>query len=468
MEYVGIQSIKESYSDAMLQMDRVDEAIDLKQKDFATPVFNELSVHPEDEPSIDRINYALADISIDLLALDKEFSAAASLYNSLINSVKTRLDAVDEQLLAEEERIKDMNIICGNYKEFSSVKTLATTDFEGYFSSEGEYTFSTQKLNVNEISPQILQVTGNGYEGNQYVRNTESFEKDSMDTSTRIYMTDQNLVTAYEYSRLTMSEKEKQYPQDANLDSEEAQCGIILFASEAFNTMKLSSDIDTVMIEDILTSGDEGLTFASVLPKAVAMNNMDAKYESGEYAFGSGVLCFPETQYVKLLLKSQGATSDKLAFKSIDTTDAEKPVEKIMTLENTKRHVIRINNISVRSGTYAGAAKMDTGELIKTPVNSIAVFANEYIPPYYSKDSTYIEYVLNVNGVDHKIVPINSDANGTKVIRHAEYSAADDYVVHLNESIKSAKLTVNLYSLDGKSTPYLSNVKICLGKAESK
>lgn len=76
-----------------------------------------------------------------------------------------------------------------------------------------------------------------------------------------------------------------------------------------------------------------------------------------------------------------------------------------------------------------------------------------------------VHYILTVNGVDYDVVPINSHKSGIKVIRYTNYSITDDYVQHVSEPIKSAKLTVKINTPDLSYSPYVSDIKICIGKA---
>ena len=56
MEYVGIESVKNSYRDILQNRGEYDEAAKLETKDFTDPIFDGLQVHSEDEPNIDTIN----------------------------------------------------------------------------------------------------------------------------------------------------------------------------------------------------------------------------------------------------------------------------------------------------------------------------------------------------------------------------------------------------------------------------
>lgn len=135
---------------------------------------------------------------------------------------------------------------------------------------------------------------------------------------------------------------------------------------------------------------------------------------------------------------------------------------KLVTLETAKRHAVRLNNIKASKNTYQVSNTITSRELISDPVQSIAIFCNEYIPSHFP-DGEYIKYVLTVNGIDYTVVPVNSDRNGTKIIRAADNKTPTDYVAYTNEEIKSATLTVILKTPNNTETPYFSNLKVLIG-----
>lgn len=463
MGRIGLETIKLAYQQDLIENNKNAKAAELASKELYEPIFTPLEIHPEGEPIVNSLNTTLTDIGLDMIILDKEIAASGKAFDALMDNMKLRLDAVEAQLTIEEERLKDINILCGNYTEFDRVVTLTDADFEGVFSTEKGSTFMAYASNLKAVEIMIAQVRGNGYEGNEYVCTGGKFLKDTIDTSKQEFINDSSSITAYEYSRLTADSSEKLYPPAVNFDKEDVECGIVIAAAEVFNTIKIISDFANVIIEDVQVSTDDGATFTSVISKPIKINNQDAKYESGAYAYGSGIICFPSTKYLKVVFKSNGVTTDKIAFKNIDTTDSANPKETIVQIESAKRHIVRINNMEARVGKFAKNTSMVTGELIVSPVDSISIFANEYVPEHFPS-ATYFKYILNVNGINYDVVPINSQRAGVKIIKTSNYSLADVSIKHIDESIKSASLTVVIVSPNEAETPYLSNIKVCFGK----
>lgn len=664
VEYVGIESIKNAYRDVLQSRGQYHEASLLEVKDFQNPIFEGYSVHPEAEPSLSELNNVLEKIRIDLTAVDAQLSSVAQMYNDLMEETLVNLAEVDEIIAAEKERIQDINIIAGNLNEFTSIKTLKASDLSGTCSMEDEYTFMcTATDRVNAIIT-IQDVYGNGYEGNSYVYSNGTFERDVVDASVRDKMIDEYSTTYYEYSRITMPEKQEHYPVDVNFDDYEAECTVVISSEGTFNSLRLESDFKNVSIEQISVSHDGGSTYVDTMAKPIQILNPTKKYEDNSYIFGSGILSFPTTNFAKIRLKSNGVLENEtLAFSKVvldgitflkdvkfnveeyineylvpafiiarsEVQDYRIPVSvflavvlertgvkpvnvgafnfwsiaydskltglpedvnkcafqdkvhgctaainfvlqketaqeitlvtrssytqeqynelgrdilallnkqdgvkvtdelkieyynKINTLFEThnlqkydfvenqealsilpkkyeqyfirfdkqedsyeqslknattvislpkaKRHVIRINDIMSFKNTFTTDSYLETEELIINPVDCIAVFANEYLPPTFPTNASvynyvdYLTYFLTVNEKEYEIVPVNSHKIGTKIIRYSNYTFTENYTIHIKEPIKSARLKVRFLTPNESYTPYLSNLKVCLGKA---
>lgn len=134
----------------------------------------------------------------------------------------------------------------------------------------------------------------------------------------------------------------------------------------------------------------------------------------------------------------------------------------LVKLSTAKRHAIKINNLFGYQNTYTMTNSMKSRELITSPVKAIAIFCNEYVPDHFANND-YFKYVLTVNGVDHEVVPINSERNGKKVVRTSESNSSADYVDYISEPVKSAFLTITIMAPNTTETPYISNLKILMG-----
>lgn len=485
MEYVGIESIKKAYRNLLQNQGYYEEASSVNMKEFTDPVYDPLTIHPEIEPNLDQVNNSLQKIAIDIIALDAQYRSAANLYDDLMTEVLADLDNVDNIIDMEEERIQDLNIITGHISSFTSVKTFTAKDLAGTCSIENDYTFMCHSTDRTSVNLQIDAVSGNGYEGNTYVYSNGTYENSVLDSSIRNKMIDAYSNTYWEYSKLSAKKRDQYYPIDINFDDIGAECTITISGDSTFNSIRLQSDIKEISVEQISVSDDGGITYSDTMNKPIKVLNAAQKYEDSSYIYGSGLLCFPSTNYAKIRLKSEVSLNEQLAFTKVildDTTlsqdvtakeqqDILKSAETVVPLPDTKRYVIRINDLVAFTSTYDTESYLETSELISGPVDCIAVFSNEYYPPFFPSDATiygfsdYLSYILTVNGQEYTVVPVNSHKNGTKIIRFSDYTITEDYTVHIAEPIKTASLKVKFRTPNVSYSPYLSNLKVCLGKA---
>ena len=476
MDNLGVKDVKNKYIDILINKGNINKAERILLSSDTDPIYNGYVVNPDDEPNVNDITDMICDITLDMAALSDQMELSMRNFLNLMYTAQNKLDSISEKIESEKDRIKDMNIICGNYDEFTSIKTIKAKDLTGVFGNDNDTIFCKKKEEIKaEIS--VLQIMGNGYEGNAYVLSDEyslddygekiyQYKNDTDDTSIREYMIDSSSQSFYEYSRLNSTEETGVLPKDVNFDNKPVQCGIIYFFDKEVNYIKILSNQKNIAIKDILTSADHGATFQSCHENKdpIKINDTDSKYTSVNYTTGSNIISFPKTQYLKLILENDESTNDRIGFTATDIVESNKYVEIQKILENTRRRCIRINGVSSTADTYVEECTFYVGDLISTPVKSIAIFANEYIPPYYKDSMQYIRYNLTVNGTTYEMVPINRLSGGTKIIRNAAYSIVDSYVKGIHEDIKSASLSITISSIDGVSTPYINNLKICLGK----
>lgn len=464
MEYVGINSIKRAYRDRLQENGQYERASKLHSKDFTEPIFDGLTVHPEAEPNLESLNGALQDISVDLIALNAQFASAADLYNTLMEEINTDLANVSEIIEREKERIQDLNIIAGNMSYFSVIKSFTASDLSGTCSIWDQNTFMCHSTDRTNVTLSIDDVSGNGYEGNAYVYRNDVAEKDIVDSSVRTKMIDELSFSYYEYSKLIIPKDSIVYPADASFDNQPATCTISISSNTSFNSLRLQSDIIETTVEQIQIS-DDGLVYEDTMVTPIQILNPAKKYEDDSYIYGSGLLCFPATNYAKIRLSSYGSFNEQLVFKK-----SEGDQGLITELTDAKRFLIRVNDIIAFTSTYDTESYLETSELITTPVDSIAIFASEYYPPSFPANSTvygipdYLQYIMTINGKDYTMVPINSHKQGYKVIRFSNYSLTETYSVHIAEPIRSAKLKIKFTTPDPSYSPFLSNLKVCLGK----
>lgn len=425
-------------------------------------IFKPIYIHQEEEPNVDELNTNSNNIVLDIEKIDNNIIAASQKIENLLESTKLRLSNIKNYLAAEKERQEDMNILCNRYTEFASVITLNDSNFEGDLVIENGV-LSAKIKSTENIKLSVVDVNGNGYEGNKYVYSDNAFLEDSMNSNLRTSMINGNLSSYYEYSRITIGNTVEGAPVLFNKDSTEAECSIELKAEKQINKLLINSDRDDIVLSKVFTSQD-GLIYTLDKEYNVAMNERYERYNNQGYVYGSGIIAFEPCSYVKLFFKSNGYTNDTIAFVNTfynSVGDSSSVIKKVEKVDSAKRHVVKINNIYAYKNKY-GKGMITSNELIDTPINTIALYCNEYINEDYTIDNN-VSYFLIINGTEHQIQPINSHRDGKKIIRMSAQSYKSDHIIYLNENIKSAKLKIVINSANQNVTPYISDIKILIG-----
>lgn len=417
-------------------------------------------IHPEEEPNIDELNKMFNEAQKDLVHIDNKIVESANNFYNLLKSTRLKLTDIKEQLIAERERQQDINILCNKYSDFDSVINLKEEDFLGTLQFENGILHS-RITSTSEVEYEVESIDGNGFPGNRYVYLNDEFLNETVDTSLVSYIKDNNITTAYEYSRITTS-NDSTMPALFNKDSIEAECSILLSSEVLFNHIQLSSERNDLILKEIYTSLD-GLTYKLDKEYNLAINDRNEMYNDSKYIYGSGIITVEPCKFVKIVLRSNGYAEDQLAYiKTFYSDNAnDNTIKKIEKDNTSKRHVIKINDIKLLKNSYS-KGMITSRELITTPVKCISLYCNSYINDQYSIDKN-VSFYLIINGNEHKVLPINSHTNGQKVIRTSSQIYESEHVIYLTEEIKSAKLKVVINTANSDITPYISDIKILVG-----
>lgn len=281
-------------------------------KDVYTPVLSAIEVHPESMADETIINDQINAICCDIESLDKEIIEISGATNALIINIKERINKIYKKLEKEKERLQDINLICNKYTDFAKVINLDESWFTGDYSHEnGIFTVPTKEIKARL---KIIAVKGNGYEGNKNVYNIteESFVSDIVDTSNRDHILDGDVLTKYEYSRITMPNAVSGMPSFVNFDAIEAKCTIEMEASQPINKIAINSDAESLIVSALQTS-DDGITFKQVAFEVDIVKKSN-QYLISNYINGSGIVAFQPAKYVRLTLQSNGYTNDTVAY----------------------------------------------------------------------------------------------------------------------------------------------------------
>lgn len=329
MESRFIDQSKQDYSKMLLANGSLERSKEVAELDSYEPVFKFRPAHDQAEPSAKDLNEMINESYVDINALIIGFREAGKDFHNLMLTTDAKLKKIKQQLLIEKEKLDDLNILCNQYTDFNSVINLDDTNLFGSYSYENGI-ISSKVQSQEAVSYTISGIDGNGYEGNDYVYKSDAFLKDSIDTSSRSYINDNNDLTIYEYSRITASNSEKDVFQYVNFDSIEAKATISITSINEFNKIIINVSSKDTYLTGVLTSTD-GISYKNVLSEPIEVNNETLKYENVNYIASSGMLCFPSTKYLKLVFESNGVTDDVLAFEKVTIIDKSTTEEKTVT-----------------------------------------------------------------------------------------------------------------------------------------
>lgn len=416
-------------------------------------------IHPE-EYGNEKLNNCLLKGYEDLQAIDTVQKELAIKIEETLDRTVKRLEVVNDYIQSEKERLQDISMLCNAKTDYDNVAPLNDSDFTGDYTYEDGIFYS--KLNGSSYVKCIIDdVIGNGYEGNKYVKKETKYLEEMINSKSRANATDNNISTYWEYSRITASNTEPYLIADFNTDDAEAKTTVTLkFATKA-NEVAIKTSLETIKVIGIRYSND-GLNYTDIPMMPFIINNKDESYKEEGYIYGSNIISFPSSTYLKITFESTGYENETIAFERIVTDESEN-IDTITTIVPTaKRHVIKINDIYVKSKTFAIESHMKSKELITedTDIYAISVFANVYLPAGLPKEA--VKFILTVNGIDYEVQPVNNHEDGIKIIRFSQGKMPTEYTQYIGEKIQSAYLTVILKSKN-QICPYINNLKILYG-----
>ena len=440
-------------------MDRYVE--DLKQSLQSNMMYEKTYIHPE-ESGNEKINKAFNTGFEDVISIDKKIKETANKTSDLLKRTIDRLEVVKDTINAEKERLQDISMLCNLKTDYENVIPLKDNDFTGEFTHEDGVFFSALNSS-SSVKAQVINVEGNGYEGNKYVLKNNKYLENILNTKSRNAITDNNVSSYWEYSRITASSSEPYLISDFNTDSAEAKCTVTLKFASRVNELVIKSSLDNIKVTGIKYSNDE-INFKDVPMLPFTINRKDDSYKNQGYIYGSNIISFPDSKYAKITFESTSYLNEVIAFDRVQANEDE-TIENITTIVPTaKRHAIKINDINSRVKNYKTESTLKTGELISggTDIYAISVFANVYYPNNIAKDN--VKFILTVNGIDYEVKPVNSHESGVKIIRFSEGKMPAEYTKYIGDKIQSASLKIVMNS-EAKLTPYINNIKILLGGA---
>lgn len=454
MELTRVEKIRDSYLAALAADSRYEEILtELMFKDKHLPISNFKALNPEEPPDFFKESREMQEILLDITAINSGIIEMKDRVETIIDSIDTVIAEVQDTLKREEDRIQDVNVICGTGDEYNTVIAVTANAFgDGTeFEMLDQNTVGAKLVNRNIVPYEIVGISGNGIEGNQYVYRHGNLEADTNDYSNHEYITDKSDVTFFEYERFVSTNRGEIRDGIINYDNKPCECVLTLRASTKACRMKLLSETQDLVLRQLEVS-DDGINWKSCLNKGIKLNSKDEMYRNPFYIYGSGILCFPYSEYIRLTVASNATVDDQIK------------VDKLCP--HTKRKKIRINNIKLYTSAYESTSITTNNILAAGSMDKIALFASEYVPDHFTDSG--IKYYLIINGTEYEVVPVNRKRNDAiSVIKYSEVTDAFNTVSGtklIDETIKSAVLRITIDDFAGRETPYISNIKLLLAK----
>ena len=460
-EPISVEEIRKQYAETLVKEPFLDKtwADAIAETPVNEPIFRSYDFHAEDQPRrIDFVEIA-TDAMIDIASVDSKIIDTTNKYTTLISGTINRLNEVKRRLARAKRRIEDINFICNSYNGMKNVIQIDDSNMSGQFIFN-DNTFAAFANTQQEVALSVLNVSGNGYVGNAHVVQDKTYLIDSDDRSNVNYITDASALTVFEYSRICSQLSSGPIIDDVNYDDKEARCTIEVSAKSEFNMFKIESDMAGIKIEDVLIS-DNGKTYHSAL--SANTNLTSDMYHNFNYVAGSNIVCFNKTKYAKLILSSDFYRVEDLGYTYTDISSG-KPKRYIRALQNAVRKIISIGKLSAYLNTYQDSYMISDNLAPITGLTRVAIFANQYIPEtqeYTNRE--YITYELIVNGTTYKMSPINSGGKYTTLITTDKEQYENSSIVILDEDIRTLQLKVSMHPIGDNLSPFVGNLKICLG-----
>lgn len=451
-EYYKASDIKKNYYETLLSEDKTERAEEIKNANEYDAIYKYDSFHPEEVSSSKKMNQALYEAGLDIIALDNEIALIAQDYDALFTECENRILLINENIKTEQNRLEDYNLISGKYG-FDYHIAVNVENFQGNFDYHNNGYFSAFSETAKQVDLAITKVHGNGYEGNQYAYRNKKFLIDIDDTSNYKYPFDGKKNTYFEYSRIRTSNKNL-ITEDIHFDEEDCKCSVTIASEnglELFNTIQIATELSALKLTKIEVSYDEGKTFITYSDKEITISDMQTKYSSATDYYYT-VITFPETNIIRLSFASNIHFVEKLARKINDET--------IEFIEDSVRHVILLNEVTAYNSKYTESSMVSDTFTIDN-AHDVGIYVNEKI--YGSAEiEDSIQYYLNINGVDYEITPLNSERDGIQLIKTSDFEYYNPKVQLITDKISSAYLTVIFKPVSESQTGFCKDIKICV------
>lgn len=456
MELESVKTIRQRYRDLLAKDATYNATLEeLVKKEINVPVFTAGELNEESDLHYANEQRQLSEILLDMHAVNNGITEVKNRIDNTIKTIDDEMASVLESVRKQKEQVEDTNILCGRDSVYSAVLPIYTSSFEDLNAETlNDKTIGAIATESRRVHYDIVSIAGNGYSGNAFVYNEGEFENLIRDASQTEYILDDNDLTIYEYSRLCTRDKKEVISGVINYDDKEVECAITLMASQAVCKAIIQSLDPNLILRKVETS-DDGLTYTTRVAKDLYINKNDVCYQDSKYAYGSAVICFPYSYFIRLTFASDTPLQDKIAIEKEDSTIQE---------VNAYRKKIALQGIRLFSSEYKDTTIETLNILEDSSVDKVSLFVSEYIPDHFPP-AEYISYSLIINGQEHPVVPVNTGRDGITIVKFSEeeYSLNGNTEL-IHETIKTIRVKIRIRPYNNTETPYVSNIKVCIGK----
>lgn len=154
---------------------------------------SDIYLHPEEYGNT-KLNNALENGFKYIEDLHSSTNELADKVDLLLNRSVERLETIADIINSEKERLQDISMLCNAKTDYDNAIPLTDYHFKGNYQYEDGVFSSKTTQSINTIAT-VIDVTGNGYEGNKYVLQNKNYLKNILDTSNRKAIVDNNVST---------------------------------------------------------------------------------------------------------------------------------------------------------------------------------------------------------------------------------------------------------------------------------
>lgn len=458
MELASVTNIRNSYRALLNNDDRYTDILEqLVRKPDREPILSWQGVEAEADLSFQDEQRQLSEILLDMHSLNNGMVELKNIVYNTIESLDASIMTIRDSVRQQREQVEDACTICGVNSAYSATIPIYAGQFPDT-SSEiiGDKTLGAAPVFLDQVAYEIVSVSGNGYSGNAFVyQDDDTFQNETDDRSVAAYISDNNDITIYEYSRISTKDKKETVGGVVNYDDKPVECVLTLRAEAPVSKAILHIDEKDLVVKKIEVS-DDGLNFRTCQGPERRVNDTGEMYTSYDYVFGCPVLCFPYASFIRLTISSNTPTQDRIAIQEEDGRITQYPA--------AYRKKIGIRGILLYTAEYEEYTTISAEILSDCAIDKVSLFASEYIPDHFV-GTDYISYSLIVNGQEIPVVPVNTGRDGIRIVKYSEdRSAPDSYTSLIDETVRSVKVKIRIKPFNGNESPYVSNLKLCVGK----